>query len=114
MPPPPPPPTTPLLLRASLAQCSLARFGIVWPDGFVPLMQFLDISNTHPEQLTLAEFSALRIWRLVQNLDMMAISRTVDIAAKTKAANAQDEDDARRGVVDEDGHIARAACTPSR
>ena len=89
----PPPPTTPLLLRATLAQCSRARFGIVWPDGFVPLMEFLDIANTHPDQLTLAEFSALRIRRLVQNLDLMAIARTVDMAAKTKKENAEDEDD---------------------
>ena len=89
----PPPPTTPLLLRATLAQCSRARFGIVWPDGFVPLMEFLDIESTHPDQLTIAEFSALRIRRLVQNLDMMAIARTVDMAAKTKEGNAEDEDD---------------------
>ena len=56
-------------------------------------MEFLDIESTHPDQLTIAEFSALRIRRLVHNIDMMAIARTVDMAAKTKKENAEDEDD---------------------
>ena len=51
------------------------------------------ISPTHPDQLTLAEFSALRIRRLVQNLDVMAIARTVELGAKSKAAQAEDADD---------------------
>ena len=63
----------------------------MWHDVFAPLLQFLGIANTHPDQLTLAEFSALRTRRLVQNLDMMAIARTVELSAKTKEANAEDE-----------------------
>ena len=82
-----------MLLRATLAQYSRARFGMMWPDGFAPLLKFLNIANAHPDQLTLAEFSALRIRRLVQNLDMMAIARTVELRAKTKDANAEDEND---------------------
>ena len=62
----------------------------------------MSIANTHQDQLTLAEFSALRTRRLVQNLDMMAIARTVELSAKTKDANAEDEngntDDARNGA----------------
>jgi len=80
-----------MLLRATLAQYSRARSGMTWPDAFAPLLQFLRIANTHPDQLTLAEFAALRTRRLVQNLDMMAIARTVELSAKTKAANAEDE-----------------------
>ena len=83
----------PMLLRATLVQYSRARFQIIWPDGFATLLQFLGIANTHPDQLTLAEFSALRTRRLVQNLDMMAIARTVELGAKTKAANAEDAND---------------------
>ena len=83
----------PQLLRATLAQYSLARFQIIWPDGFEPLLQFLGIANTHPDQLTLAEFCALRTRRLVQNLDMMAIARTVELGAKSKEADAEDAND---------------------
>ena len=83
----------PLLLRATLAQYSAARFHIIWPDGFATLLQFLGIATTHPDQLTLAEFSALRTRRLVQNLDMMAIARTVELDAKSKAADAEDTND---------------------
>ena len=43
----------PCLLRATLAQYSLARFGLARPDAFEPLLQFLGIANTHPDQLTL-------------------------------------------------------------
>ena len=82
-----------MLLRATLAQYSRARFGMMWPDGFAPLLKFLNIANTHPDQLTLAEFSALRIRRLVQNLGMLAIARTVKLRPKTKDANAEDEND---------------------
>ena len=89
-----------MLLRATLAQYSRARFGMMWPDGFAPLLKFLKIANTHPDQLTLAEFSALRIRRLLQNLDLLAIARTVELRAKAKDTNAEeendDEDDARK------------------
>ncbi|MCS5671000.1 MAG: hypothetical protein NZ577_03990 [Vicinamibacterales bacterium] len=83
----------PMLLRATLAQYSRAQFGMMWPDGFAPLLNFLSIANTHPDQLTLAEFAALRTRRLVQHLDMMAIARTVELNAKTKEGNAEDEND---------------------
>ena len=78
------------LLRATLAQYSRARFGLIRPDGFETPLEFLDISNTHQDQLTLAEFSALRTCRLVQNLDMVAIARTVELGPKTQDANAED------------------------
>ena len=83
----------PMLLRATLIQYSLSRFHIIWPDSFRTILQFLDMANTHPDQLTLAEFSALRTRRLVQNLDMIAISRTIQLSEKNKAAHAEDEDD---------------------
>ena len=35
------------------------------PDSFTRLIEFLGIANTHRDQLTLAEFSAIRIRRLV-------------------------------------------------
>ena len=60
---------------------------------FCNILQFLGVANTHPDKLTLAEFSALRIRRLVQNFDMMAIARTVELGAKSKAAQAEDADD---------------------
>ena len=72
--------TSAWLLRLTLAQCSRSRFGITWPDAFAPLFEFLNIGNTHADQLTLAEFSALRIRRLVQNLDMMAIARSIEVS----------------------------------
>ena len=65
----------------------------MWPDAFAPLLAFLSITNTHPDQLTLAEFSALRTRRLVQNLDMMAIARTVELSNKTNEGKEQDETD---------------------
>ena len=83
----------PLLLRATLAQYSCARFGMIFPDEFAPLLQLSGIANTNPDQLTLAEFTALRTRRLVQNLDMMAIARTVQLGAKSKGADAEHEDD---------------------
>ena len=49
----------------------------MWPDAFSAILLFLDASNTHPDQLTLAEFAAIRTRRLVQHLDMMAVARTV-------------------------------------
>ena len=49
----------------------------MWPDAFSAILMFLDASNTHPDQLTLAEFAAIRTRRLVQHLDMMAVARTV-------------------------------------
>ena len=61
--------------------------------GFVPLLQVLGIANTHPDQLTLAEFSALRTRRLVQNLDMMAIARSIELNDKKNAGTADDEKD---------------------
>ena len=51
------------------------------------------MANARPDQLALAEFSALRAQRLVQNLDMMAIARTLELSVKNKAADAEDEDD---------------------
>ena len=81
-----------MLLRATLVQYSLRRFHIILPDSFRTILEFLDMANTHPDQLTLAEFSALRTRRLVQNLDMIAISRTVQLSEKNKAANAEDND----------------------
>ena len=83
----------PLPLCATLAQYSRSRFGITWPDGFLPLFQFLSIANTHSDQLTLAELSALRTRRLVQNLDMMAIARSIELTDKKKAGTADDEND---------------------
>ena len=82
-----------LLLRATLAQYSRFKFGITWPDGFVTLFLFLGIGNTHSDQLTLAEFSALRTRRLVQNLDMMAIARSIELSDKKNAGTADDEKD---------------------
>ena len=70
-------PTAPALLRATLAQLSVHRFNVMWPDAFSAILLFLDASNTHPDQLTLAEFAAIRTRRLVQHLDMMAVARTV-------------------------------------
>ena len=75
----------PVMLRATLAQYSLSRLHLIWPDAFGTILQFLDAANTHPDQLTLAEFSALRTRRLVQNLDMMAIARTVELGDKKTA-----------------------------
>ena len=83
----------PILLRATLSQYSKAHFDMMWPDAFAPLLVFLSIANTHPDQLTLAEFSALRTRRLVQNLDMMAIARTVELTAKANEGKAEDETD---------------------
>ncbi len=70
-------PTAPVLLRATLAQLSIHRFNVMWSDAFSDILLFLDASNTHPDQLTLAEFAAIRTRRLVQHLDMMAVARTV-------------------------------------
>ena len=74
--------TSAWLLRITLAQLSRSRFGITLPDAFAPLFEFLNIGNTHADQLTLAEFSALRIRRLVQNLNMMAIARSIEVSEK--------------------------------
>ena len=74
--------TSAWLLRITLAQLSRSRFGITLPDAFASLFGFLNIGNTHADQLTLAEFSALRIRRLVQNLDMMAIARSIEVSEK--------------------------------
>ena len=63
------------------------------PDRFAPILRFLNTANAHRDQLTLAEFSALRIRRLVQHLDMMAIARTVELSASTKQGNAEDDND---------------------
>ena len=81
------------LIRAMLAQLSAQRFQVIWPDAFCSLWAFLDVANTHPDQLTLAEFSAIRIRRLVQNLDMMAIARTVRLTEEGKANDAVQEND---------------------
>lgn len=75
----------PMLLRATLTQYSCSRFGIMWPDGFAPLLQILSIANTHADQLTLAEFSAVRTRRLVQNLNMIAVARAVELGEKKKS-----------------------------
>ena len=84
------PPLRPLL-RATLCQYSVARFGMMWPDAFTCLLQFPGITNTHPDQLILAEFSAVRTRRLVQNLDMMVLARSVELAKKNECANAEDD-----------------------
>ena len=77
-----------------LSHCSkVAIFRMMWTDAFTCLLQFLGVTNTHPDQLTLAEFSAIRTRRLVQNLDMMAVARIVELAKQDKDANAQDEVD---------------------
>ena len=85
------------LLCATLSQLMLShcakvgRFDMMRPDSFTPLLEFLGIANAHRDQLTLAEFSAIRIRRLVQNLDMMAVARTVELPTKKKGGNVEDD-----------------------
>ena len=83
----------PMLLRATLAQFSLANFGVMRPDAFETLFHFLGIANSHPDQLTLAEFCACRTRKLVTNLDLMAIARTVQLRDKSERAEAENADD---------------------
>ena len=65
-------------------RAKVGRFDMMRPDSFTPLLKFLGIANAHRDQLTLAEFSAIRIRRVVQNLDMMAVARTVELPTKKK------------------------------
>ena len=79
------------LLRTTLAQMALQRYNVIWPDAWNGLLAFLGVANIHDDQLTLAEFSALRTRRLVQNLDNMAVSRTVQLSQKTGKQDEVDE-----------------------
>ena len=76
-----------------LAQLAAQRFQVIWPDAFSSLWAFLNVTNTHPDQLTLAEFSAIRVRRVVQNLDMMAIARTVRLTEASTANDAEQENE---------------------
>lgn len=87
--------TTCALLRATLAQLSVDRFNVMWPDAFFPILLFLDASNTHLDQLTLAEFAAIRTRRLVQHLDMMAVARTVRLTQDDTTHGRDTHDDDR-------------------
>ena len=81
------------LLRYTILQWSSQRYGVVWHDACSMLLAFLDAkAPVHSDQLTLAEFSAIRIRRLVQHLDMMAVARTVKLAEKTLEAEHENED----------------------
>ena len=75
----------PPMLRATLAQLGVSRFGTVWPDAFGTILLFMNASNVHPDQLTLAEFAAFRTRALVQNLDMMAVARTVRLTQASES-----------------------------
>ena len=70
---------------------------MIWPDAFSTLLTFSDAANTHADQLTLAEFSAIRTRRLVQNLDMMAVARTVNLTEGDDKANAVEHEIANDG-----------------
>ena len=50
-------------------------------------------ANTHLDQLTLAEFSAIRTRTLVQNPDMIAIARTVQLTDEGKTNDAEHDND---------------------
>ena len=89
-------------LRFTIAQLGRKCYNVIWPDAFSPLLAYLGITNTHEDQLTLAEFCAIRTRRLLQNLDMIAIARTVRLTEaddKSKAAE-QEDDDLQKGGKD--------------
>jgi hypothetical protein len=79
------------LLRVTLAQMSFQNYNVIWPDAWNCLLAYLGVANTHDDQLTLAEFSALRTRRLVENLDNMAVARTVQLGQQPRTGDAEDE-----------------------
>ena len=93
-----------MLMRATLSQFCRAHWDVMWSDAITPVLTFLNMGSTHPDQLTLAEFSALRTRRLVENLDMMSIARTVELTNKTNDGDCEHENNEAN-----DGKERRAA-----
>jgi len=73
----------------TLAQLWKQRFGMIRPDCADLLLAMLAVpTGTHPHQLTLSEFCAIRLRTAVQNLDFMATARSIKLTAQDKDAAA--------------------------
>ena len=80
------------LLRVTLAQMTHQKYNVIGLDAWTKLLEYLGVANTHDDQLTLGEFAALRTRRLVQNLDMMAVARTVQLGDKKHSGEEHDNE----------------------